>query len=941
VATKRVKRAVLSPDTVLQPHQRAITERLRNRPDRLLLMHALGSGKTLSALAAAEQFGEPYAVAAPASVRPSIKAEQAKFTTGDVPSKLLSYSELARGAPLTERSLILDEVHRLRNLTSKATQQVLKASPQARQMLLLSGTPIVNAPADLATPLSLLTGKTVTPREFTERYVGQQRVGPGFLGWLRGVPTTYEPTIQRREELKELLKGKVDYYAPGQPTVPVQHKNIEVEMSPDQTKLYRSMWERLPWLTRWKLQRNYPMTEEELRRTRAFLSGPRQVGISPYPFMGRKDPLKAFQVSTKLQKAYGMLLDKLQQDPRHKALVFSNFIDAGLIPYSAGLTQANIPHAIFHGGLSDSAKKQIIEDFNQDKLRTLLLGPSGTEGLNFKGVQLVQMLDPHWHSARGRQAAARGLRFGSHEHLPEELRNVEVQRFTSKLPLPWTARLAESFGLDRGHMRRTTDDYLKEMSKRKEGLNREFINLLKEIGTEKASALGIPSRTEYGDLGRLQPGKLVDWIVQQHLAERAGLHSDVRFGTPDTGLYSWAVRKGLPAPGVKHLAIQQPIHEHGYKEFEGTIPSGQYGGGQVKRQDLGRVLITKINPEEVHFTTAHPRYPERYMLKQTKDKKWLLINTTKTEPIPHDKIRYTTVPAEKVESILQDLKPGTSVQAKIDGAASLTRLYRDHAEVVSYRVSKETGRPIVHTERVFGGRPELKIPPELVGTVLRGELYGVGPEGKTIPPQALGGLLNAAIAKSLEQQKAKSTQLKQMVFDIQQLGQQPVDMQTPYDVRRRMVESVLAHLPPAKFHPPEEAKTPAEALALWQRIGWGVHPLTQEGIVIHPPTGKPSKAKYLQEHDVHIREFFPGKGKYEGTGIGGFRYSHTPTGPVVGEVGTGFSDELRKDMFQNPQTYLGRVAKVRAQEKHPSGALRAPALLGVHEDYPAAPSVLG
>jgi DNA polymerase Ligase (LigD)/Helicase conserved C-terminal domain len=971
------KIADILPTATPQEHQEHVWDRLSDtdHPGKLLLYHALGSGKSFTGIGAAEQYGHPWAAITPASLRPNMQEERKKFTDQSLPMRSLSYSELARGKTVPEDSQFYDEAHRLRNPGSKATQQALEAAQHAKQLLLATGTPIVNAPGDLAVPLSMLTGKQTTPREFEDRYVGQKAVNRGVFGWLRGVPKAYVPTVSHREELKRLLAGHVDYYAPPQPTVPTTHEDYEVDMGPDQAKLYQAMWERLPWLTRWKLERNYPMSADELARTRSFLTGPRQVGISTYPFMGhRRDAYKAFQGSTKLQKA-NQLMGETMKDPRTKALVFSNFIDAGLIPYSEGLTRAGVPNAVFHGGLSDIERKKIVDDFNANKLRTVLLGPSGSEGLSFKGVQLVQMLDPYWHGVRGRQAAARGLRFGSHIGLPEDLQNVRIQRFISKMPLNWRARMAERFGLDRQTQRRATDDYLLEMSKHKDIQNQEFLDLLKEVGSNQpkvasfsdaqldkaagipdreqfgdfsdaqlakaaAPAAGIPDREQFGDLSKLQTGQMLDWAVQHHMAQRAGPHYDVRFGTPETGLYSWAARKGLPAPGEKHLAVQQPLHAHEYGSFEGKIPSG-YGAGTVKRHDLGRILLTKVLPNEIHFTTAHQRYPERYLLKQTKDKNWLFINTTPTEPTPYTKERYTSVPSEQVEPLLDKLQPGTSVQAKIDGAATLTKLVDKHFDVISYRASKVTGGPITHTERIFGGRPEVELPREMKGSVLRGETYGTNPQGQAIPPQELGGLLNSAVEKSRNQQQERGTDLKNMLFNIQQYGKTPVPEDTPYAARMEMLKRILPHLPAGKFELPQEATTPDAAKSLWQQVQGGQHPLTREGVVIHPPTGRPMKAKLLDEHDVHLREMFPATqgSKYEGNAVGGFRYSHEPTGPIAGEVGTGLTDELRQAMFKDPESYIGRVAKVRAQEKFPSGALRAPSLLSLHEDYPAAPAV--
>jgi ATP-dependent DNA ligase len=95
---------------------------------------------------------------------------------------------------------------------------------------------------------------------------------------------------------------------------------------------------------------------------------------------------------------------------------------------------------------------------------------------------------------------------------------------------------------------------------------------------------------------------------------------------------------------------------------------------------------------------------------------------------------------------------------------------------------------------------------------------------------------------------------------------------------------------------------------------------------VHPVAGgKPIKVKPRQEHDVFIREVFPG-GKYPGD-AGGFRYSLDETGPIVGKVGSGLSDDTRKLLWE----MIGRRARIAAQEQFPSGAYRAPSLLAIHE----------
>lgn len=448
-------------------------------------------------------------------------------------------------------------------------------------------------------------------------------------------------------------------------------------------------------------------------------------------------------------------------------------------------------------------------------------------------------------------------------------------------------------------------------------------------------APGLPSRDIKGDLKKIKPGQLVDFVVQRHKAERAGEHFDVRFGTPETGLFSWATRKELPKPKQRIALFRQPLHTHSYKDFEGEIPSG-YGKGSVAKHEEGRLLIQKISDRAIHFVKAHKKFPERFVLvapKDPDDDRWLLLNSTPTEAIPYKKLKYTSVSPEKAEKIIGGLQPGSSVQAKIDGAASLTKLMSDKFETVSYRTSKETGGPILHTERLMAGKPAVvSIPKKYVGSVLRGELYGLRNK-KAIPPQELGGLLNASVAKSIETQKAKNVDIKNMVFDIERLANKPVS-DLPYEKRLEMVKNVLKHLPTDKFHLPEEAKTPAEASALLKAVREGKHPLSREGVVIHPPIGKPTKVKLTEDFDVHVTGVFPGGGKYQDKGAGGFAYALTPNGKTVGHVGTGLSDELRYEMHQRPDDFIGRVAKVTAQEKFPSGALRAPRLIAFHEDYP-------
>ncbi len=115
------------------------------------------------------------------------------------------------------------------------------------------------------------------------------------------------------------------------------------------------------------------------------------------------------------------------------------------------------------------------------------------------------------------------------------------------------------------------------------------------------------------------------YVIQRH--DASNLHHDLRLEM-DGVLKSWAIPKEPPTEkGVKRLAIRTEDHPISYADFEGTIPEGQYGAGEVKIWDRGSYDLEKREEEEIIIHINGERLKGRYCLIKFSDeeKNWLFF----------------------------------------------------------------------------------------------------------------------------------------------------------------------------------------------------------------------------------------------------------------------------------------------------------------------------
>lgn len=123
-------------------------------------------------------------------------------------------------------------------------------------------------------------------------------------------------------------------------------------------------------------------------------------------------------------------------------------------------------------------------------------------------------------------------------------------------------------------------------------------------------------------LAKILEGGGTNFVVHRHHA--TNLHYDLRL-EQDGVLKSWAVPRGMPPlPGIKRLAVQTEDHPLKYLTFDGKIPKGQYGGGDMWIYALGKYQITKEKKDGFYFRLSSKELNGEYRIYKIKQKEWLL-----------------------------------------------------------------------------------------------------------------------------------------------------------------------------------------------------------------------------------------------------------------------------------------------------------------------------
>lgn len=165
------------------------------------------------------------------------------------------------------------------------------------------------------------------------------------------------------------------------------------------------------------------------------------------------------------------------------------------------------------------------------------------------------------------------------------------------------------------------------------------------------------------------------FVVQKHAATR--LHYDLRL-EHDGVLLSWAVPQGPSLdPEVKRFAAQTEDHPIEYADFEGVIPKGEYGGGEMVVWDRGSLVWDEapdagLTAGKLLFTLHGYKLDGQWTLVRMKDpKEWLLIKKSdgwdRTDHRFDERSVYTGL---TVEDLAAGVTPAEDLAAELAGTAS-------------------------------------------------------------------------------------------------------------------------------------------------------------------------------------------------------------------------------------------------------------------------------
>jgi superfamily II DNA or RNA helicase len=383
----------------LTDSQLKVVEFMENN-DGLLVVHATGLGKTLTAVTCSQCYLDNNPLSKVVFVGPpstcSNFEKSMKETYGvknknkyEIYTLNKFWSDHVDGRPISLRNafLIVDEAHNVRNVDGVMASILINAAFKADKRLLLTATPFVNSLLDLIPLINMVHGRKIvgSKREFDAFEVEQ---------WI-----THDITERNLTKIALLLQDKidiVDYKDPENYPERINHHE-DIPMGEKYYEIYKSLISREEFMG------------IQFKSPERFYNGYRRAVNNAGPDYW----------SRKVDYSIPIL-------ESGKSIIYTNWLKFGIEPIAKVLRDNRISYAEYSGKVSKNDRISIIERFNTNKIKVLIITRAGGESLDLKEVKNVVVLDPPWNDASLEQIVGRAIRYKSHYLLPKEERKVNV-----------------------------------------------------------------------------------------------------------------------------------------------------------------------------------------------------------------------------------------------------------------------------------------------------------------------------------------------------------------------------------------------------------------------------------------------------------------------------------------------------------------------------------
>jgi bifunctional non-homologous end joining protein LigD len=128
--------------------------------------------------------------------------------------------------------------------------------------------------------------------------------------------------------------------------------------------------------------------------------------------------------------------------------------------------------------------------------------------------------------------------------------------------------------------------------------------------------------------GKAEKENKYRFVIQLHKAKKAKDHFDLRLENDKGAMSSWAIPKHkMPKDKEKLLAISTEDHPISYMKFEGKIPEGSYGAGEVEIYDSGKYEEIEKTKSKIVFKLNGKKEKGTYTLLNTDGNKWIIFKS--------------------------------------------------------------------------------------------------------------------------------------------------------------------------------------------------------------------------------------------------------------------------------------------------------------------------